>query len=423
MGVEFDAIGAGNRVTSTSSISWSHTRSAAGWNHWVFVAVAVSGSTTVAHDDASITRSATYGGVPMSYRGGVTINNAPTNSGWVYFFALQNPPKGTNTVSVSITKSGFTPSQIIGNSIGYYNVNSIGPLLYLASASFTGVTFDGTQAPAGTRQIMAVSSSLLPISFTGPTGISTLYSNGASVTGLADYLSIGDVVAPSDGYTVSGSNGGSYGFIAITMYPAEPATYAKTELTTYSSAGAYTYNIPQWATHIDIVLCGGGGGGEGSVSNLFTGSNGSGGDPGEWKTVTVQRGVDIPWTTTTITGTVGAGGAGGPVNTIGQPGESTTASATGMTTITATGGIARSSGSETGFGPGNRSYNSQLYIGGADQPPWGGGHSGVTGFPPGGGGSGSTWSTTFQGPGGAGAQGVAHFYAYNVGSDSFFVMF
>lgn len=420
MGVEFDAIGAGNRVTSTSSISWSHTRSAAGWNHWVFVAVAVSGSTTVAHDDASITRSATYGGVPMSYRGGVTINNDVANSGWVYFFALQNPPKGTNTVSVSITKSGFTPSQIIGNSIGYYNVNSIGPLLYIAGASFTGVTFDGTQAPTGTRQIMAVSSSLLPISFTGPTGISNLYSNGASVTGLADYLTIGDVVAPSDGYTVSG-NGGNYGFIAITMYPAEPATYAKTELTTYSSAGAYTYNIPQWATHIDIVMCGGGGGGGASSA-----TRGSGGYAGEWAAVTLERGVDIPTATTQITGTVGIGGTGGNSNgASGANGGNTTATASGWTGFTAAGGAggpgSSTSRQQAGFDAGNYIYNSVTYIGGTGGATTGG--AGQPGNPPGGGGAGGSFAIFDWRRGGDGAQGVAHFYAYNVGSDSFFVMF
>jgi hypothetical protein len=168
----------------------------------------------------------------------------------------------------------------------------------------------------------------------------------------------------------------------------------------YPNAGTYSYPIPYWCTTIDLILLGAGGGG---TYDAF--GNEVGGGAGDWKTVTLQRGSDIPWAATTINVTVGAGGAGGTLGVPqGGPGGDTTASwdtAPGTTTETAPGGGAGASGSgPTGEGPspGSQSVGNSIFSAGTAQSA-----TGAAGNPPGGGGAGGDGLTQ----GGAGADGTA----------------
>ncbi|AFI24940.1 hypothetical protein [Mycobacterium phage SWU1] len=179
-------------------------------------------------------------------------------------------------------------------------------------------------------------------------------------------------------------------------------------LTTFATVGAYTYNIPDGAKFIDVILLGGGGGGKGMA--LFDGW-GRGGDAGSWAIVTLERGVHIPLSTKTITGLVGAGGAFGDGSATagkgGGPGGNTTAIATGWAGLTAAGGAGGTVVdplSVAGKSPGDRTYNGQLYVGGAQQNSGSG-----NGNAPGGGGAGAQTSTQ---DGGSGARGQAWFFAY-----------
>ena len=76
---------------------------------------------------------------------------------------------------------------------------------------------------------------------------------------------------------------------------------------TFTTPGAYTYNIPAWANNIDVILLGAGGGGGGCNGIL----QGEGGGAGQWDYTTLVRGVNFPTNTTQITGTVGTGGTAG----------------------------------------------------------------------------------------------------------------
>ncbi|UVF61199.1 minor tail protein [Mycobacterium phage DuncansLeg] len=180
----------------------------------------------------------------------------------------------------------------------------------------------------------------------------------------------------------------------------------------FSSAGSYSYTIPRNCDFIDVVLLGGGGGGR---SMPAVGTWGQGGRAGTWQTYTLVRGVDIPFATTVITGSVGTGGAGGAAaigSNPGQPGGATTAVATGWAgTHSAAGGAGGGNTFDpNGQGPGDLTYNGQLYDGGEERTSLGGGQ---TGNPPGGGGTASQVSVGFFGTaGGAGAPGAAWFRAY-----------
>ncbi|QGH80591.1 hypothetical protein SEA_RAHALELUJAH_31 [Mycobacterium phage Rahalelujah] len=172
---------------------------------------------------------------------------------------------------------------------------------------------------------------------------------------------------------------------------------------TFTTVGAYTYNIPAGCTAIDVILLGGGGGGKGFG---FAGAWADGGKPGEWYLATLVRGVDIPLTTTQITGVVGAGGTGGAGASGGNGGNggASTATATGMTARSGPGGLGATTRTLAiqGPGPGDRSLNGQNYIGGALSPTG-------AGNPPGGAGCGTTISFT---AGSAGGRGQVWFYAY-----------
>ena len=153
----------------------------------------------------------------------------------------------------------------------------------------------------------------------------------------------------------------------------------------YDSAGTYAFAIPFWCTTIDLILLGAGGGG-----TYAEFSNGVGGGAGNWKTVTLQRGSDIPWAATTINVTVGQGGSGGtPSAPDATPGGDTTASwdtATGTTQEVASGGGAgASAGGQSGDGPSptSESVDGATLSAGAAQPALA-----AAGNAPGGGGAG-----------------------------------
>ncbi|AEJ95105.1 structural protein [Mycobacterium phage JHC117] len=170
----------------------------------------------------------------------------------------------------------------------------------------------------------------------------------------------------------------------------------------YTTAGAFTYDIPANCLYLDIIVLGSGACGKGMQ---FIDLWGPGGGAGQWNSVTLRRGVDIPWSVLTVTGTVGQGrpSNGQGASLAGNP---TTATITGYGSITGAGGVAGSSagGGLEGKSPGNHVRNGITYVGGAAQ-----GNIGGAGNPPGGGGASHT--TTF-GSGGAGANGSVWVRAY-----------
>jgi hypothetical protein len=186
---------------------------------------------------------------------------------------------------------------------------------------------------------------------------------------------------------------------------------------TYTTVGAYTFSIPTYCTKIDIVLIGGGKGGEGSQnSGAFFGIDGQGGNAGSWTATTWVRGVDIPWDITAITGSVGAGGISGDYNGVdGGNGGNSTATYSGGSTISGLGATSqtgqRGGANSIGASAGSVLHNGRTYYGGTGGVP---SHSdpAPSGTAPGGGGAGA-WLDPFGNKrGGAGARGQVWFYAY-----------
>lgn len=189
-----------------------------------------------------------------------------------------------------------------------------------------------------------------------------------------------------------------------------------TELTTFSTAGTFSYTIPEWCTRFDIICLGGGGGGQaGGALN----SNGKGGDPGTWSAFTIVRGTFTPYTfsfghpnLTVVVGAAGTKGLG-PLKGVGTSGgaSTVTSSLIGLL-VSGAGGAAGSSGAtgadRTGIGPSPTTYtfNGQSYTGGTSIA------SGSAGSAPGGGGCGGTGGISGGTDAFAGAAGRVWIYAH-----------
>lgn len=169
----------------------------------------------------------------------------------------------------------------------------------------------------------------------------------------------------------------------------------------FTTVGAGTYTIPRWCDKIAMIALGGGGGGQASAA---FGAVGKGGYNGEYGSMTVERGVDIPYSQTTMAVDVGAGGAAGVWDGtgFGKNGEASTV-VTGAGTLTGplgAGGVGF--GDNDGESPGNLNYDGISAVGGATQT------GNAAGNPPGGGGAGSPSLSS----GYAGARGQVWFRAY-----------
>ncbi|AOT24930.1 hypothetical protein PBI_KALPINE_8 [Mycobacterium phage Kalpine] len=186
----------------------------------------------------------------------------------------------------------------------------------------------------------------------------------------------------------------------------------------FASVGTWTYTIPTNCRFIDIVIVGAGGGGAGGA-NIGNG-DGKGGKAGAWQTITLRRGVDIPWSTTQITVVISAGGTGGGSNNgAGGNGGTTSISVNGTLLLIALGGAGGSGINPTGGsdpigqGAGTQTYNGKPYVGGSSVGVANPSGTGTTGSPPGGGGEGGGGALFGTGSGGGpGAPGGAWVRAY-----------
>lgn len=168
----------------------------------------------------------------------------------------------------------------------------------------------------------------------------------------------------------AGSNTGNV--IAVGFGCAE--FYSAAAVSAYGPGVSFIYNIPVWATNIDILVLGGAGGGaSGNGAVLIWGD---GGLAGVWAAVNVVVGSGaLPSGVTTISGVVGVGGAGGRGSVFSNPGAGGTATSVTYyhSSITGAGGAGghgvegTQAGQNSGFGSigGNLYSNQGFGCGGA----------------------------------------------------------
>lgn len=260
-------------------------------------------------------------------------------------------------------------------------------------------------AASGTLTVQLLQQFLRPAGATA-TGtmaaqMSQAYALGAALTG------VGTLAAQvAQKYQLSAPLAGVGTMACSAAFPAmSPATQ------TFSSTGSATYNIPYWCRYIDVVFISGGASGQ--TGNGAVNTAGKGGNSGQWQGVRLERGVDIPWTATTLTINVGAGGAR-PANsdnagpTAGANTVLTYQNLAGQTvTVTATGGSGTQSG-QNGGSPGNFTFQGVGYTGGNG----GTGNAGAGAQPGAGGAGGNGGIFGSRTQGGLGGNGQAWCRAY-----------
>lgn len=166
-----------------------------------------------------------------------------------------------------------------------------------------------------------------------------------------------------------------------------PADYHLPDPYRYPTPGSYSLALPAWLTAGDLVNLVGVGGGGGGGSSFFYVSGGAG-LPSTWQHLQLVVGTDI-LAGSTISIVVGARGNTGGSSSSGGPGGNTTFTyldpSSGSHTLTSTGGAGGAYGGTGGVssGPGNDTFDGQIYYGGA------GVGNGSDGQAPGGGGGGA----------------------------------
>lgn len=213
---------------------------------------------------------------------------------------------GKLTGTVDAIYQGFTSPMQGGGSL----YGSVTQQFSVAAA------FSGSGAPAGEQQTQSARTSALAGvgSLSSTSGYLYVYNvnlSGTGSFGATTNVINSKIVAMSGSGTLTASTMmKKFAAVSLSGTGSLSATVRPSPLlATYSTAGAFTYSIPGWATKLDVVMVGAGGGGNVGGAGY---ANGGGGGAGTWATKTLTRGVDFPSDATTLAGIVGALGAGAP---------------------------------------------------------------------------------------------------------------
>jgi hypothetical protein len=431
-------VGPGSSITTSSptTMSWTHTPNAA--DNYVAV-----GHNFYAGGATITISSVTYGATAMNLRTSQSHANVATN-GVTYFYDLPITP-GAGAKTVTITYSA-APKSASGVSLSYQNA-SHGSGAVVANGTSTAPTLSITgsanqmlvnaigYASAGSSPTQSAYSKTQEYnnaaSDSGSTSWSTLLVGQTAGTGSASVFSDtgpnqpwADIAYVLNGAVTAGANISAAtvatlystnvpwfalcGVAGMTQYP--PVLVPYTTHGSYSFTPSTTYT---WATYADIVICGGGGGGGSGGNITYTGQPGS---PSVWSAATIA----LSSLTGALSITVGAGGAGGPYSSgsphNGTAGTSSSVNGTGITTVTSAGGAlglcqnfnGESLAYATSSGPGNETFNGNIYYGGAGSSTFG-----VAGGDPGAGGAGGIPPADFGIiSGGNGADGAVYILLY-----------
>lgn len=329
---------------------------------------------------------------PSSGKTGDTITVTGTN-----FTSGGSPTVTVGGVSASFTVTSATQLSITVPTIstsGTKNIVYTNPggsatgtnaFTYTAAPTVTGVS--PPQGPPGTVVTFTgtnfVSGSTTATIANGVALTNISVASATSMTGTIPTQGTGEGVKLVTITTPGGSVGANF-----TYYNTTAAV-----TTTYTTVGSGTYTIPAWCSFVDIICIGGGQGG----GNATGAGTGWGGLAGSWNGGTFSRSTN--WATTTLSYTVGGGGLGGTVDNDTKAGDAGGNSSGGSVTANGASSTGRNT-SATGASPGNYTFNSVTYTGGAAV-------NNAAGNPPGGGGYGGT----FGGNGFNGARGQVWFVA------------
>lgn len=253
----------------------------------------------------------------------------------IYLTAL-SAATGVHTGALAAHLTGLMSARTVGGGDGDVVDNTLKVKLTGWTIALAQVTARAAFAPKGTVDTMAVFTAQIQAHLVALTNAHA-YSTVAILAHLSGWAS--GLGTPSATATF-----GVWG----------PAT------TSWNTAGTFTYAIPPAALYLDLIAVGSGAGGEGGGLAI----SGKGGGAGQFAGIRLIRGVDIPWSLSSITVTIpsgGTGGAGGGFPARGGDGSAVTIGGY----LTATGGLDYASSNVAGLTAGSFTFQGATYFGGA----------------------------------------------------------
>lgn len=211
--ITYDATGAGGISSATAAGSkttnWTHTVGS-GVSRYLIVGVVVSHANAI--DPAgysSIGVTSNQGGAftRLGYRA------IGSNQGSVNFFGLANPTSGSHTLTATVS-NGQWLDRIMGNSISYSGVGSVGSLV---AAGGTNVALNVSVASAADNMVVGLGGFSA-----SPTGFNqtTRHTAGSSVSGMGDYMILGDAAGAATVQFTTSSTAHTTGGIGINLIKA-----------------------------------------------------------------------------------------------------------------------------------------------------------------------------------------------------------
>lgn len=242
VGVAYDATGAGNNTTNTSTstnITWSHTCS--GSDRIVIVVFQYYAPTTAS------AFTVTYGGTAMTgITSGLYAFTPPYGGTGVYY--LLNPPTGAQTVSVTMpTAAGAGNRYLAGNSVSYTGVSYAGiddlggtnlsdaspgtAMSYAAKTTYSDSWFVNVFAQLNAAAITGYTGGTSRFSFTNP--------NSSNMS-----IIYGDAPGPTSGFSATRASGATWSGMQIVLH-----AFTRTKPTYVSSAAANGTSIGSMPSH------------------------------------------------------------------------------------------------------------------------------------------------------------------------------
>lgn len=212
-GVQFDALGAGNRVSTGTTCTWSHTVGT-GTSRYLIVGFSVSHSSWSDYTDWDVLTVASNVSGGLTRLASAMTGPATQRTGSVHLFGVANPAAGAHTITVTASDASISYQQLTGNSRSYSGV--AGTSGATAQDLVVGVLGLTVSSSTNSKVVMAATIDAGMAIFTN-FNQQLFYANGSDVgASAADYLWLADAPG-SASVSFTSSNSGSHAQVGVSL--------------------------------------------------------------------------------------------------------------------------------------------------------------------------------------------------------------
>lgn len=215
-GVQLATTGAGNRVTTGTTCSWTHTIGT-GSNRYVVVPFMLSHTSWIDYFDWDVLTAVSNVDGALTRLASAMIGNTGQRTGSVHLFGRANPTSGAQTFTITASDASNSLVQLTGNSLSYTGVSGTSGALAQNSAN-TALSLTITSA-ADNRAVMAAAIDSGLGTFADAPG-TIRYLNGVDVNSSADRLWVADAPGAATVAFTSSNSGGAHAEVGINLVAA-----------------------------------------------------------------------------------------------------------------------------------------------------------------------------------------------------------